>query len=185
MDMRKQVEATWRERVLLAVTGRYGVIGINVLIVLVSGLSLRVMLPLILNTVDNVKELEDIAECLGVILIGYGVAVEERQAFMRIFRLYPAFESPLQSHVDHFCHEYGLCYLLLGLFMEVCVACIKIPNAIIDTENIEDIVFAISAFFLVWNAILMLRHIWFLARLGRRSPQNHETSEAACSISER
>lgn len=155
-------EATLRERMLLAVTGRFGIILINLVLVMVSILSLRSMLPLLFSAVDNAKALEDISECLGVILIGYGVAVEERQSFMRIFKLYPAFESPLQDHVDHLCHEYGLCYLLLGLFMEVCVACVKIPNAIINTESIEGCVYAVSAFFLIWNAVLMLRHCWFL-----------------------
>jgi hypothetical protein len=119
---------------------------------------------MIFNTEGNMMALEDISEYIGVILIGYGVAVEERQSFMRIFKLYPAFECTLQDKVDHLCHEYGLCYLLLGLFMEMCVACIKIPNAIIDTTNIEPIVFAGSAAFLIWNTFLMLRHCWFLAR---------------------
>jgi len=165
-------DATVWEKLLLAVTGRYGIIVINLLVVLLSVVTLRFMLPLLFNAADNTKELEDIAECLGVILIGYGVAVEERQSFMRIFKLYPAFQSPLQDRVDHHCHEYGLCYLLLGLFMEVCVACIKIPNAIIDTENLEGVIFAVSAFFLVWNAILTLRHCWFLLGSNVEGLQN-------------
>lgn len=169
--------ATPRETLLLAVTGRHGIIAINLLLLVVSGLTLQAMAPLLSNAVDNAKELEDIAECLGVILIGYGVAVEERQSFMRIFRLYPAFETPLQERMDHLCHEYGLCYLLLGLLMEVCVACIKIPNTIINTENIEGLVFAISAFFLIWNAILMLRHCWFMAHLDAREPRGRVPGE--------
>ncbi|MDR3641202.1 MAG: hypothetical protein P4L39_07755 [Humidesulfovibrio sp.] len=164
-------EATLWEKVLLAFTGRYGIIAINVLLICLSALSLWVMLPMIFNATGNVLELEDTFEYLGVILIGYGVAVEERQSFMRIFRLYPAFESRLQERVDHLCHEYGLCYLLLGLLMEICVACIKIPNSIINTERIEYTVFTVSAFFLIWNAILMLRHCWFMLRLNRNEPQ--------------
>ncbi len=156
--------ATAREKLILAVTSRSGIILFNTILLVVTALSLQSMIPLLGNAVGHAKELEDIAECLGVILIGYGVAVEERSAFMRIFRLYPAFETPLQEQVDHLCHEYGLCYLLLGLFMEVCVACIKIPNAIINTESIEGVVFGFSALFLVWNAVLMLRHCWFLMR---------------------
>jgi hypothetical protein len=150
---------------LLVLTGRYGLVVFNALLIFVSALSLWVTLPMIFHGTGNVLELEDTSEYLGVILIGYGVAVEERQAFMRIFRLYPAFETSLQERVDHLCHEYGLCYLLLGLFMEMCVACIKVPNTIINTENIESVLFAVSSFFLTWNAILMLRHCWFMLRL--------------------
>lgn len=151
-------------KLLLVVTSRYFIVVINILLLLISALSLSEMPPLLYNSVDNLKEIEDILECLGVILIGYGVAIEERQAFMRIFRLYPAHDDPLQRVIDHYCHEYGLCYLLLGLFMEVCVAVVKIPNNIINTENLEAIIFCVGFVFLVWNAVLMSRHCWFLLR---------------------
>ncbi|MBF0480477.1 MAG: hypothetical protein HQK81_00680 [Desulfovibrionaceae bacterium] len=175
--MSRETEPRLREKMLLVFTGRYGIIAINVLLIFVSVLSLLITLPMIFNAVGNVLELEDTYEYLGVILIGYGVAVEERQSFMRIFRLYPAFETRLQQQVDHICHEYGLCFLLLGLFMEMCVACIKIPNTIVNTERIEDIVFAASAFFLTWNTILMLRHCWFMLRANtddQRSEHEHQ-----------
>ena len=157
-------------RLLLVLTSRYCIFVINVLFMLISLLSLQEMLPLLYNAQDNLHEMESIMENLGVILIGYGVAIEERCAFMHIFRLYPAHESPVQQHVDHHCHEYGLCYLLLGLLLEVCVAVIKIPNRIINTENLEMAVYCVALVFLVWNALLMLRHCWFLLRpqRGRR-----------------
>ncbi|MHC1712893.1 MAG: hypothetical protein AB9872_12180 [Solidesulfovibrio sp.] len=157
-------EATLYEKFLLVLTGKFGIFTINLLLLCLSLLTLWFMLPLIFNAANNVTELEDISEYMGVMLIGYGVAVEERQSFMEIFKLYPKFTTPLQQHVDHLCHEYGLCYLLLGLFMEMCVACIKIPNAIIDTDSLEPVIFTLSALFLLWNTILMLRHSWFLVR---------------------
>jgi hypothetical protein len=157
-------EVTLRVKFLLAITSRYGITTINLLLIALSILTLRVMFPMIFDTDNNTLELENISEYMGVILIGYGVAVEERQSFMGIFKLYPAFKTTLQKHVDHLCHEYGLCYLLLGLFMEICVACIKIPNVIIDTNHIEFAIFSFSAVFLAWNTVLMLRHCWFLFR---------------------
>jgi hypothetical protein len=151
-------------KLLLVVTSRYSIVVINALLLLISALSLLEMLPLLYNSTDNLKEIEDILECLGVILIGYGVAIEERQAFMRIFRLYPAHDDPIQRLIDHHCHEYGLCYLLLGLFMEICVAVVKIPNRVINTENLEAIIFCAGIVFVAWNAALMSRHCWFLLR---------------------
>jgi hypothetical protein len=163
--MRVTPATTLWENFLLTLTGRYGIFTINLLLLILSIATLWVMLPMIFNSVNNVTELEDISEYMGVMLIGYGVAVEERSSFMHIFKLYPKFTTPLQEHVDHLCHEYGLCYLLLGLFMEMCVACIKIPNAIINTDSLEPVIFGLSAIFLTWNTLLMLRHCWFLVRV--------------------
>lgn len=151
-------------KLLLVVTSRHAIVIINAFLLLLSALSLKEMLPLLYNSQDNLKEIEDILECLGVILIGYGVAIEERQAFMRIFRLYPEHDDPIQKIVDHHCHEYGLCYLLLGLLMEVCVAVVKIPNSILNTESLEVTIFCVGILFLAWNATLMSRHCWFLLR---------------------
>lgn len=148
----------------LFISNRYFLFAINIAIILVSLASLKAMTPLLLNVENNLVELEDIVENLGVILIGYGVAVEERSSFMPIFRLYPRFASELQRRIDHHCHEYGLCYLLLGLLLEVCVALIKIPNKVIDTDKLEIGIYISAIVFLLWNAALMLRHCWFLHR---------------------
>ncbi|GFK94056.1 hypothetical protein NNJEOMEG_01895 [Fundidesulfovibrio magnetotacticus] len=161
-------------RLLLALTSRYSIVLINVLLVAIGVLSLKELAPLLFNAQDNTKEMEDIVENLGVILIGYGVAIEERHAFMNIFRLYPEHEDKTQAAVDHHCHEYGLCYLLLGLFMEVCVALVKLPNSIVDTSQEELLLFGIGAVLLAWSAWLMLRHCAVLLRPGRfDAPEGH------------
>jgi hypothetical protein len=143
---------------------RHGICIINVLLIVLNMSVLWYMFPLILNAVDNVTELENMSESMGVILIGYGVAVEERHSFMQIFGLYPMYSSKIQDRVDYVCHAYGLFYLLLGLFMEICVACTKMPKAVINTDDVENIVFATSAVFLTWSSILMLRHCCHLLR---------------------
>lgn len=153
-----------RDKFFLFLANRYFLIFTNVLFILISLLALKTMLPLLQNAENNLLELEDIIENLGVILIGYGVAVEERGAFMRIFRLYPRFKNELQHQIDHHCHEYGLCYLLLGLLLEMCVSMIKIPNSVINTDKLEVLVYCASILFLLWNAALMTRHCWFLFR---------------------
>jgi len=137
----------------------------------VGVLSLHELAPLLFNAQDNVKEMEDIVENLGVILIGYGVAIEERHAFMNIFRLYPDHENKRQAAVDHHCHEYGLCYLLLGLFMEICAAVVKLPDSIVDTSHEELLIFGIGAALLAWNSLLMLKHSYILLRPGRLEQQ--------------
>lgn len=42
--------------------------------------------------------------------------------------------------------------------MEICTACIKLPNTIIDTHSVEDGWFAIAVLLLVWNSWLMIKH---------------------------
>lgn len=149
---------TLRDRLLLAIMSDYGMFALNAFILVLSGVALWVMAPMLFDPVNNAVQLEDISEYFGVILIGYGVAVEERASFMEIFRLYPRFRSPLNDHIDHVCHHFGLCYLLLGLLMEICTACIKLPNTIVDTHGVEDRWFTLAALILLWNSWLMLKH---------------------------
>lgn len=160
-------------KVLLALTSRHGIIAFNIFLTALSAISLWVMIPMIYDAASHTSELENISEYLGVIFIGYGVAIEERQSFMGIFKLYPEFQTPFQSRIDHICHEYGLCYLLLGLFMEICVACIKIPDAIIDTDHIEDMFFSISALFLFVSAALMIYQSWILLLARPGAKESH------------
>lgn len=148
---------------------RHGICIFNVLLILLSLSALQDMFPLIFNAVNNVAELEEMSESMGVILIGYGVAVEERHSFMSIFRLYPEHASKTQDRVDDVCHAYGLFYLLLGLFMEICVACVKMPKTVINTSNMEYVIFSVSAFFLTWSSILLVRHCGFLLFAKRDS----------------
>ena len=163
--MQAQRSFSLLSRFLLGLTSRSGVIAFNIFLIVLSAISLWVMIPMIYDAASHSLELENISEYLGVIFIGYGVAIEERQTFMSIFKLYPEFQSTFQTQIDHICHEYGLCYLLLGLFMEICVACIKIPDAIINTENLEDVIFSISAVFLLGCAFLMIQQSWKLLQV--------------------
>lgn len=153
----------------LTLMERHAICIFNVLLILLSISALKDMFPLLFNAVNNVAELEDMSESMGVILIGYGVAVEERHSFMQIFRLYPDHASKLQDRVDEVCHAYGLFYLLLGLFMEICVACVKMPKTVINMSNMEYVIFSISALFLTWNSILLVRHCGFLLFAKRDS----------------
>lgn len=151
-----------REKALLFLTGRNGILLFNVLILSLSIFSLWISAPMLLNAADNIADLENVSESLGVILIAYGVAIEERHSLMPIFKLYPTFYTEKQAYIDDICHAYGLFYLLLGLFMEMCVACVKMPNSIIDTDHIEYLLFGVSAVFIVWNTGLMIRHCCLL-----------------------
>ncbi len=42
-----------------------------------------------------------------------------------------------QAHIDDSCHYYGVAQLILGLFAEIFVAMISLPDRIINTKGWE------------------------------------------------
>lgn len=159
-----------RDRILLLLTGRCFLALVN-LLVLVSGVNaVREMLPLLGNAADDISRLEHITEGFGTILIAYGVAAEERSSLMGFFQLYPAFLTPLQQAVDRVCHDFGLSLLLLGLFVELGVEAVKLPNTIVNTAGIEHLIFGATALLMAWSAWVLARFTYLLAR-----PHLHKT----------
>lgn len=115
--------------------------------------------------------LEEILEGLGTILVALGVALEERETLMKFLGVYPHGLSPLQARVDHHCHGYGLLLLLAGLFVEVCVYIIRMPN--LETVNFDPALLLLGAAFCGLGAVLLARLTWLLWRAPR---------EAACAL---
>jgi len=118
--------------------------------------------------------LEDLATGFGTILIGYGVLAEERETLMKVFRLYPRFETPAEVQIDHVCHVSGLGLLLLGLAAEIPVQLVKIPNDTVNTEGLEPFLFALSVLF---NALALIFLVRFIVSLVRLRP--HPADEPA------
>jgi len=152
-----------RSRLLLIVTGRVPLCLIN-LIILLSGInSIMDMVPLISNLNNDVSQLENIAEGYATILIAYGVAAEERASIMHFFGLYPDNFTVVQDAVDKICHNYGLALLLLGLFVELCEELVKLPDSIINTSDIESLMFYLAVVLMAITTVTVLRFSWLLA----------------------
>ncbi|SJZ77777.1 hypothetical protein SAMN02745126_02256 [Enhydrobacter aerosaccus] len=121
----------------------------------------------------------DIIEGMGVILIGWGVALEERGSLRDIFGLKGGADEPWQVLVDHVCHGSGLGLLIFGLFAEMCVEAVRLPNHIINTDKIDALVLVGSLGFLVIAIYVMARHIISMVRLlllGRGAAPHHPAS---------
>ena len=142
---------------------------------------------IIFNTIDDLiathlfpyKEAEDIIEGVGVILIAWGVALEERNKLREVLGLLnrgAREDETYEEVLDENCHRYGLGLLLLGLFAEVGVECVKIPDRIINTAGIEGAVLMFSSFLLSAGGILMLRQMVFLIFKSKRvkNPGNEQ-----------
>lgn len=106
----------------------------------------------------NHHETADIIEGLGIIMIAWGVALEERYKLREIFHLLPKKRSEInyQNAVDENCHCFGLGLLLLGLFAEVGAECVSVPDRIINTSGLDDAILFMSGMFLVVCGLMML-----------------------------
>ena len=106
----------------------------------------------------NHDETADIIEGLGIIMIAWGVALEERYKLREVFHLLPKKRSEIsyQNAVDENCHCFGLGLLLLGLFAEVGAECVSVPDRIINTSGMNDAILFVSGIFLVVCGVMML-----------------------------
>lgn len=106
----------------------------------------------------NHHEAVGIIEGLGIIMIAWGVALEERHKLREVFSVGHGrlSEKSYQNAVDENCHRFGLGFLLLGLFAEVGAECVNVPDRIINTSRLEGGILLLSGFFLVVCGLLML-----------------------------
>lgn len=93
---------------------------------------------------DGYELVSSIIEGLGVITIGWGVALEERNDLQELTHLDDLNDDENDTFIDRLCHHHGVIMLVFGLFAEIADECVKLPNTILNTEHIENIVLGIS-----------------------------------------
>lgn len=126
-----------KTRLYQMITSRQAVIALNLVFIYFAGTVLWDFgVEWRLHTL-NATELEQVIEGMAVLSVAYGVALESRVDLMEIFKLYPAFETADERRVDQVCHDYGVVLLLFGLFMEVPVQAVKVPDHIFITTGVE------------------------------------------------
>ena len=106
--------------------------------------------------------MEEIIAGLAAILVAFGVALEEREALLKFVGLYPEGLTPQQARMDHHCHGHGLALLLLGLFSEVAVYLIRMPD--INTVSIDPALIMLGALLNFSGGAILLRLSWLLWR---------------------
>jgi hypothetical protein len=133
-------------------------------------LDVLVIVPLVIGIIEIVRELAaghgyresaEIVTGIGVILIGWGVALEERHELREIFGVHGRGEE-WQSAIDHHCKSTGIGALIFGLFAEMCIEAIKLPNHIIYTEGFNEVLVGIAAVFMALTAVVLARHVMVL-----------------------
>ena len=149
-------------------THRYTLIVFNLVLLAILFNSFWEAFGYLTDAVNNADEIEEVLDGLGAIFVAYGVALEERETLMKIFRLYPKLQNPLEEEIDHICHISGLLLLVAGLFMEVAVEAVKLPDSIFNTRGLETWVFCAGFLFGTLAAGVLIHQAYKLLVVRRR-----------------
>lgn len=133
----------------------------------IAVMDLIILLPLLLSIVTVINDLlhgkldepMDILEGVGVVLIGWGVAIEERPSLREIFRLEHGPNELLEKGIDGICHASGIGLLIFGLFAEIAVTAVRLPNNVVPTEGFDHVVLWVSVFFIGLGTYILIQHI--------------------------
>jgi hypothetical protein len=152
-----------------------GVIGVLILFPLSFGI---VAAQRDLLAGKDVQHIVDMLEGLAIILIGWGVAVEERHSLREMAGLLDTADAERQAAIDHVCHSSGVCLLILGLFAEIGVEAVRLPNDVLPTFDFDEGVTWISVVLVVMGGLVLVHHLVVLASVawfGHR-PKTHQAS---------
>lgn len=147
-------------------------------------IDILILVPILLSLVTIVGDLVagkldepmEILEGVGVVLIGWGVAIEERPSLRDIFFLRGGPREDIETGIDTLCHSSGIGLLIFGLFAEIAVTAVRLPNHIIPTEGFDPVVLCFSAFLVAVGAYILAHHIvrMVLATVWGRIPQAYD-----------
>ena len=102
---------------------------------------------------DHFNEAAELWYGFGVVILGFGVLLEEFKAVKLIFK------RPLKpdSALDHACHDYGVLLVIAGVLIEIFAWLIKIPNDVLDTEGVEFVLLQMAAVTACVSIFLLLK----------------------------
>lgn len=149
-------------RLSLCLTGRTSIIAICALLTLLMLQGAWDILEDLGNMATHQHAMEEILEGLGTILVALGVALEERETLLKFLGVYPQGLTPAQERIDHHCHGYGLVLLLVGLFVEVSVYLIRMPD--LNTADFDPALIVLGAALSLLGGVFLARLAWLLWR---------------------
>lgn len=145
----------------------------------IAAVDILILFPMVLTLADvagsvrrhvDTHEPVTITSTVALIMIGWGVALEEREMIRRVFGVKNRPDEAWQVHLDEMCHQYGVAQLVLGLFAEIAVALIALPDRIINTVGWEHTLLTIALVLIAIGTLIQLRHVFVLfATLWRRT----------------
>jgi hypothetical protein len=149
----------------------------------IAVMELIILVPILLSIMTVVEDLMhgkldepmEILEGVGVVLIGWGVAIEERPSLREIFHLEGGPNEALEKGIDVLCHSSGIGLLIFGLFAEIAVTAVRLPNHVVPTEGFDHVVLCVSVFFAALGTYVLVQHIvrMVMAIVWGRVPAPH------------
>lgn len=152
-------------------------------------IDILIFVPIVLSVITIVQDLlkgkldepMEILEGVGVVLIGWGVAIEERPSLREIFHIVGGPREELEAGIDMMCHSSGIGLLIFGLFAEIAVTAVRLPNHIIPTEGFDAPVLYFSTLLVVIGGYILAHHIvrMAMAMVWGIFPQSHAPKRLA------
>ena len=113
-------------------------------------------------------EAKQIIAGVSVVMIGWGVALEEREEVRGLFGLAGGSDQNWQDEVDRACKGVGILLLLSGLFAEILEQLVTLPRSVISTESIRGVLLGLATLCLFVGLIVLIRHVIHLVMLKHR-----------------
>lgn len=157
-----------------AVTSRAATIAIDLVVIALMALSLYELLREFIAPLHDREEAKEIIVNVTVVMIGWGVALEERASVRNVFGVRGGDDADWQDRIDHASHGVGLMLLLFGLFAEIFEQLITLPRSIVSTAPIRDPLLAIATLFVIGGLVVLLRHVVQLALLRSSPPPSSD-----------
>ncbi|MGU3558992.1 hypothetical protein [Methylobacterium radiotolerans] len=156
-----RVQTALRSMLAKLLLNRWSIVVFNALIALPLTLALVEVASLLwgtgFRTHATIHEAGHLIEGMGVILIGWGVVLEERHGVSHLLGGLPSEDPEHEAAIDALCHHGGLALLVLGLVAEILVQCVEVPDHIINTDRIERVVLTGGAVFLAFSLATLVR----------------------------
>ncbi len=160
------MKGSLRQKIMLIITHRYVLVMINILLLSIVIAIIIEMFDLFRTPENDINEMMDMCDGIAMMLYGYGVTLKVRDELMKYSRLYPEFETRLQTRTDALCRKYGIYFPLLGLVQEILVRLMIIPSRVLNTHGKELYIFSICLFVQIIVSVLILKSSYHLVQLA-------------------
>lgn len=145
---------------------RAATIAIDLVVMVLMALSLYELLREF-AVLPGRSDAKEIITDVSVIMIGWGVALEERGSVRDVFGIRGGSDDAWQDRIDHASHGVGVLLLLFGLFAEIFEQLVTLPRSVISTEPFHDVLLAIATLFVAGGLIVLGRHVVMLALMKK------------------
>ncbi len=109
----------------------------------------------------------DVISDAAILMIGWGVALEERASVREIFGMTGGPGEALEQRIDRISHSVGLLLLLAGLFAEIFEQLSEFHTVALNTQVARGALLTAGSLCIAGGLALLASHIWRLATLKR------------------